>query len=55
MEVIWHRFRPRDPTLLKDLGEGTASPVRARTESPAPAMRKARIAPGPAGSSPART
>jgi signal transduction histidine kinase len=46
MEVIWHRFHPRDQSLQKELRGDTPSPVIAQAAGPAPALRRARITPG---------
>jgi signal transduction histidine kinase len=43
MEVIWHRFRPRDPDLQKELASRKPAPVEASPRSSAPALRRSRL------------
>jgi signal transduction histidine kinase len=43
MEVIWHRFRPRDPGLQKELAGRKPASVEAAPLSTAPALRRGQL------------
>jgi signal transduction histidine kinase len=49
MEVVWHRFRPRDPSLQKELRADAPASVMAPAANPAAALRRTRVTPEQAG------